>query len=56
MNDGINHDDECEWASEACGCVSREKLREEIFKLKRTLALLKTMLPAGYEYKTYAIK
>ena len=34
MDDGIEHDDECEYASEACGCESRAKLRKEIADLK----------------------
>lgn len=30
LADGIGHDDECEWASEACGCDSRKVLRDAL--------------------------
>ena len=30
LNDEIENDDQCEWASEACGCESRTELRKQI--------------------------
>ena len=51
--DGIKHDSLCEYASEACGCESREHLNDVIAQLHLTIANLKAMLPSGYTYKTY---
>ena len=30
LRDGVLHDSECEWCSEACGCKSRALLRAEL--------------------------
>lgn len=57
--DEQGHDDECEWASEACGCDSRSRLRariselgEGLRKLTREAASLRLSHPhlASYYY------
>ena len=56
LDDGVKRDDQCERASEACGCESRAELRARIAELKATIDVMEGFLASATDLANSAAR